>query len=156
VATDIKIEVEKDNPFLNRKEMVGFVEHEKDPTPSKAVIQKLLADKKKVKPEFVEVCNIYTLKGENKSKIVAKVWKDKEFPNLMEVAKQKAAEKAEKIKEEEEKTVEEEKKEEPEEDKVEKTEEEAEKKVEKKETKVETKLKVKKEKAEKSGGEKSS
>jgi len=95
----IETRIEKENPFLNRKELEYIIEHASEKTPSKAALQQFLAKELGVDIEKVDIRKIFTLPGFQKSKCIAFIWNDKKVPDLS-----KPAEKKEEIK-----TIEEEK-----------------------------------------------
>jgi len=99
----------RENPLLKRKELICSIEHEGDPTPSKAAVQAYIAKTEKIKPKNVEVKKIFSPKGGINSKVLVYFWKEKEVPVLEE----KKAESKEAPKSEGEKSKEAPKEEEP-------------------------------------------
>jgi len=88
----IEIQERKKNPLLKREEIIGVIEHDGNPTPSKAVVQKILASQEKVDPKYVEVEKILTGEGERIARVSARIWEEREFPVLLEEAMKKEKE----------------------------------------------------------------
>jgi ribosomal protein S24E len=82
---------EKENPLLKRKEIMIALDYEGKPTPSKADLQKLLADELKASIDSVEISRILSEVGICKGKVWIKVWKEKKVPIYSEINKEKAA-----------------------------------------------------------------
>jgi len=74
----------RENPLLKRKELICSIEHEGDPTPSKAAVQAYIAKTEKVKPKSIEIKKIFSPKGGINSKVLVYFWKEKEVPVLEE------------------------------------------------------------------------
>ncbi|MFH1420597.1 MAG: hypothetical protein ABIG30_01370 [Candidatus Aenigmatarchaeota archaeon] len=96
---------EKDNCFLKRKELNMKIDHAGGATPSKAVMQQLIAKQFKKSVENIEIMNIYSLTGENASLSKIFIWQEKKSKEKKEQAKQgeKKQEKSEENKPEEKK-----------------------------------------------------
>jgi len=75
----MKIDVidKKENPFLKRADLILTVDHAGKATPKKDELAKMIADKLKSVPEKVEIVYIFTESGLSKSKVKARVWKEK-------------------------------------------------------------------------------
>ncbi len=100
----MKIQVikEKENPLLKRKELLVALDYDGGATPSKAELQKSLAEELKVEIERVEVSKILSEIGMPKGKAWIKIWEEKKVPIYSEMKKEKAeSEKKEEKKEEE-------------------------------------------------------
>jgi len=100
----IETKIEKENPFLNRKELEFIIDHPSEKTPSKAAVQQFVAKETGNEIEKTEIRKIFTLPGFQKSRCIVFVWKDKKVPDLS-----KPVEKKEEIKTEEQKIKEEKK-----------------------------------------------
>lgn len=74
----VEIEKRKDNPFLDRKELEGEIEHPGDATPSNEALKEHLANELNVATEAIEVSKIFTIAGMQKSKFWAKELEDVE------------------------------------------------------------------------------
>ena len=133
----IQIIEQKENPFLKRTDLMFFIEHTGQATPKKEEVEKLIAEEFKSVPEKIEIVYIFTETGRAKSKVKARIWKEKivekpkkeeKKPKVEEVKKEikdeKPKEKSEEVKETEKSESKEEKSEEIK--KVEKPEEETE------------------------------
>jgi len=128
----MKIDVveKNENPLLKRTDLILTVDHTGQATPKKDELIKEISEKFSSVPENVEIIYIYTESGLAKSKVKAKIWKEKP-------PEKKVKKKEEKLKVE--KELIEEKPKEKKEEKVE------ERPTEKKEEKVEKKPTEKKE-----------
>jgi ribosomal protein S24E len=73
---------EKDNPYMKRKEVSASVEHAAGATPSRAVLQQLLAQEWGVKPEQVDIKGIFSNVGKPASRIKVHVWHEPKVPDL--------------------------------------------------------------------------
>ena len=83
----MKVEIveSKENPLLKRKEIVGLISHEGEPTPSKASVQAYISKIENVDPKHVDVKKIFSPKsGILQSKILVYIWEEKEVPVLEE------------------------------------------------------------------------
>jgi len=96
----------KENPFLKRIDLMLSIDHTRKATPKRDELEKMIADKFKSVPEKVEIVYIFSEAGLAKSKVKARVWKEK-----IVVKKEKKKEKKPEKPKKEAKT--EEKKEEP-------------------------------------------
>ena len=81
---DIQIVNEKENPLLKRKEILAFVDYQGGPTPSKADLQKVLAEHFKVNIENVEISKIMSEAGMSKGKVWIKIWQEKKTEESQE------------------------------------------------------------------------
>lgn len=75
VSMEILIKEEKENPFLNRKELMVEVKHEKSATPSKSELTKALASMLNVQEQQVVVDYILSKKGASISTAKVKLLK---------------------------------------------------------------------------------
>jgi len=132
---------EKENKLLKRKEILVRLDYEGKSTPSKAELQKILADHFKVKMENLEISKVLSEIGLTKGKAWIKIWEEKKVPIYSEIKKK--AEKEEKPEEKKEEPAEIKEETKPEESKPEEPEKKEEVKVEKpkKEKKPEVKIK---------------
>lgn len=89
----IEISSEKENPFMERKEMVLRISHENQPTPAKAAVQKVVAAELKTGPEHVDIRNIFSKKGLGESVARVYLWKEAKVKDLEKEAQKKAEEK---------------------------------------------------------------
>ena len=101
ITVKIKIESEKDNPYLKRKELDIIIEHPAAPTPQLSAVQQFLAKTLKKDVQQVEVKNIFSFSGASKSESKIFVWEEKKVPDLSKVVKEKKTkEEAKPVKEE--------------------------------------------------------
>jgi len=80
---------EKENPMLKRKEIFISLDYEKGSTPSKADLQKLLAEQLNANIENVEISKILSEVGLPKGKALVKIWEEKKVPIYSEMKKEK-------------------------------------------------------------------
>lgn len=117
----MKLEIlnENQNNVLRRKELQVAIDHENEPTPSKAALQELISKQLEHNKEKIDVRSIYSDKGRARSLSKIFVWEEPPPKKMKEEKKVEAKEeKTEKKKEESKAEVKEEKKEETEETKV--------------------------------------
>lgn len=74
----MKLEIlsEKQNPFLKRKELQAALEHENEPTPSRAALQELVAKQFNEPAEKVDVRTVYSDRGRSRSLSKIFVWEE--------------------------------------------------------------------------------
>ena len=82
---EITIVEEKENPFLNRKDIKLRLKHLGESTPSKATLTKELASRYSVEESQILIDYIFSVKGVGESFVKAKILPEK--PNLPEKAK---------------------------------------------------------------------
>jgi len=98
---NIQVIGEKENPLLKRREVLASIDYQGSSTPSKADLQKTLADHFKVNVDNVEISKIMSEVGMPKGKAWIKIWQEKKVPIYAELKKEKKKkEKKEKPKEE--------------------------------------------------------
>lgn len=97
----IEIKNQKDNPFLKRKELDVLIDHSGEPTPAKAAVQRLMAKELGKGVENVEIKNIFSIFGQQRSKSKIFVWDEKKVPDLSTVKKEKKEKKPRKDEKEE-------------------------------------------------------
>ena len=114
----IEIKIEKNNPFMKRKELIIEIDHEGGATPTKASVQKEIAKMKNVKPEHIDIRKIFSKRGIAKSEAKVFIWEEPKVKDLSKEAEKKEQ------KEEKEKEQPEEKKAETEKEKAEEQEKE--------------------------------
>jgi ribosomal protein S24E len=90
----------KENPFLKRTDLILMIDHAGQATPKKEEIIKEIAGKFDSSPEKVTVEYVLTEFGLTKSKVKAKVWKEKPPEKVKKVKKTEEAKKEEQPKEE--------------------------------------------------------
>lgn len=75
----MKIDVleKRENPILKRTDLLLKVDHDKQPTPKKDELAKVIADMFKSVPEKVEIIYIFSDVGITKAKVKARVWEEK-------------------------------------------------------------------------------
>jgi small subunit ribosomal protein S24e len=98
----MKIQVisEKENPLLKRKEILVSLNYEGGATPSRAELQKTMAEQFNVEIERVEVSKILSEIGMPRGKAWIKIWEEKKVPIYSEMKeKGKEEEKGEKVEE---------------------------------------------------------
>ena len=71
---------EKDNPLFKRKEILASVDYQGGSTPSKAALQKAIAEQFKVGADSVEIDKILSEIGMTKGKAWIKIWQEKKVP----------------------------------------------------------------------------
>jgi ribosomal protein S24E len=74
---EVQVISEKENEFFKRKDLRAVVKHANAPTPAKAEIMKLLAEKYSVDSTQVAIDYIFTKKGVAESLVKAKIMKEK-------------------------------------------------------------------------------
>ena len=72
---ELEIISEKENPFLERKEVIAKLSHPGEATPSKAKVEELLAKKYGVEVTHIKIDYIFSAFGKPESKVKAKVYK---------------------------------------------------------------------------------
>lgn len=88
----IQVVTEKENPLLKRKEIIIALDYDGKATPSKAELQKLLAEHFKASVDSIEISKLLSEIGIPKGKAWIKIWKEKKVPIYSEVKKEKAKE----------------------------------------------------------------
>jgi ribosomal protein S24E len=75
----MKIDVveKKENPFLKRTDLMLGVDHSGKATPNRDELEKMIAKKYKSIPEKVEIVYIFSEAGLSRSKVKARIWKEK-------------------------------------------------------------------------------
>lgn len=73
----INVLEERENPFLKRKDMMLVVDHTGTATPKIDNLRTKLAEQFKADAKKIEIVYILSQRGEAKSKVKAKIWKDK-------------------------------------------------------------------------------
>src|SRR4030042_3234135 len=73
VDMEITVTEEKENPFLNRKELKLQIKHAGEPTPSKAEMTKELVSKYSVDEKRVQIDFIFLIKGIGMSFAIVKI-----------------------------------------------------------------------------------
>ncbi len=75
---DMKTEIlsEKQNIFLRRKELQVAIEHENEPTPSKAALQELIVRQLNEVSEKIDVRSVYSDKGQARSLAKIFIWEE--------------------------------------------------------------------------------
>jgi len=91
----VEIKNEKENPFLKRKELNIIIEHPDAATPTKASLQQYLAKELKKDIQQIEIKNIFSVYGEQKSTAKVFVWEEKKAPDYSKIVKKKEGEKGE-------------------------------------------------------------
>ena len=97
-----EITKEKYNPFLKRKELVVDIDNTKETTPSKAVIQHLLAKESGKDVEHIEILDIMPSHGLPRSTARVFVWDEKIAKDMAkkEIKEEKTEEAKKEVKEE--------------------------------------------------------
>ena len=93
----------KENQFLKRTDVILTVDHKGQPTPKSEDIEKSIAEEFKSVPEKVEIIYIFSEAGLAKSKIKARVWKEKTIEKKKKIAPKEVEEKPAEAKVEEKK-----------------------------------------------------
>jgi len=89
VSTKLDIVEKKDNPFLKRTDLMLKVDHKGQATPKREELEKDIAKQFKSVPEKVEIVYIFSEAGLTKSKIKARVWKEKTVEKRIRKPKEK-------------------------------------------------------------------
>lgn len=79
----------KDNPFLKRTDLMLMIDHMGQATPKREDLEKDIAKQFKSVPEKVEIVYIFSEAGLTKSRVKARVWKER----IVEKKKRKPKEK---------------------------------------------------------------
>ena len=87
---------EKENPVIKRREIIISLDYEGKSTPSRAELQKILAERFKANIESVEISKVLSEVGLTKGKAWVKIWQDKKIPIYAEMKKEKAEKPVEK------------------------------------------------------------
>ena len=98
---DIQVISEKENLLLKRREVLASIDYQGGSTPSKADMQKTLADHFKVNVDNLEISKIISDVGMPKGKAWIKIWQEKKVPIYSELKKKKEEPKPEAPKPEE-------------------------------------------------------
>ena len=80
-------------PLLQRKSITYEIEHLKQATPSKKVLQEQVAKNLNVEPNLVSIRNVYTNFGMQKSQIIANIYEDEKNLKFLETPKGKTVKK---------------------------------------------------------------
>jgi len=83
---------EKENPLLKRKELLLSIDYEGGSTPSKAEMQKFLAEQLSANIENLEISKVLSEIGLTKGKAWVKIWEEKKIPLYSEVKKKAKSE----------------------------------------------------------------
>jgi len=83
---------EKENPLFKRKEILASLDYQGGSTPSKADLQKTLAEQFKVGIDSVEITKVLSETGLSRGKIWIKIWHEKKVPIYAELKKKGAEE----------------------------------------------------------------
>src|SRR3989344_4591755 len=84
VGENMKMSIvsEKENPYMERREIAVKITHDKNATPSKAVVQAEIAKEMKKDSENVQILSIHSENGIGISTGKAYVWKEKKVEDL--------------------------------------------------------------------------
>ena len=77
---NLDIVEDRENPLFKRRDVMAVVNFGSAATPSKAELQKAMAEKFKVAPESVEVTKVLSEVGMAKGRAWIKVWQEKKVP----------------------------------------------------------------------------
>ena len=86
---NIQVIKEKENPLFKRKEILAAIDYAGGSTPSKADLQKALADHFKVNTDKVEVSKVLSENGLSRGRAWIKVWHEKKIQIYSEIKKEK-------------------------------------------------------------------
>ena len=92
----IEITKEKENPVMKRKEVTIHIIHDKEPTPNRAAVQKIISKEIKQDPVHVDIRQLISRKGMGRSDAKVFVWKE---PKVKDLEKEAADAKKEEKKE---------------------------------------------------------
>lgn len=73
----MKLLEERENPILKKKDVMLELDHKGLPTPKKTEVESKIAEHFKTDVDKVEVVFIFSEFGQTKSKVKARVWKEK-------------------------------------------------------------------------------
>jgi|SRR3989338_3251101 len=90
----LSIVSEKENPYMERKELTVKMAHDKAATPSKAAMQAAIAQETKKDVEHVQVIDVQSENGMGSSVGRAYVWKEKKVDDLSKPKETKVEAKA--------------------------------------------------------------
>jgi small subunit ribosomal protein S24e len=85
---EIQIINEKENPLLKRREVLANINYQGGSTPSKAELQKILAEQLKANIENIEITKIISEVGLSKGRAWIKIWQEKKVPIYAELKKE--------------------------------------------------------------------
>ncbi len=88
----VEIITERENPFMDRIELMIEIDHTGAATPRKAEVQKAVSELKSVEPERVDVRKIFSKKGIGKSEAKIFIWKE---PKVKDLSKEEVEKKKE-------------------------------------------------------------
>lgn len=88
----VQILTEKENPLLKRKEIILTIDYDGGATPSKAELQKMVAEQLKANIENVEIAKILSEIGIPRGKAWVRIWQEKKVPIYSEAKKEKPKE----------------------------------------------------------------
>jgi ribosomal protein S24E len=80
---------ERENPLFKRKEILASIDYQGGSTPSKADLQKALAEQFKVAIDSVEITKVLSETGLTRGRAWIKVWHEKKVPIYAEIKKEK-------------------------------------------------------------------
>jgi len=80
---------EKENPLFKRKEILASIDYQGGSTPSKADLQKMLAEQLKVSIDSVEITKVLSETGLTRGRAWIKIWHEKKVPIYAELKKEK-------------------------------------------------------------------
>jgi len=86
---NIQVISEKENQLVKRKEIIAIIDYQGLSTPSRADLQKHLADQFKVGMDSVEISKLLSEVGISKGKAWIKIWNEKKVPIYSELKKEK-------------------------------------------------------------------
>jgi len=89
----VQIITEKENPLLKRKEVIISIDYDGGATPSKAELQKMVAEQLKANIENIEIAKILSEIGIPRGKAWVRIWQEKKVPIYSEIKKEKKEEK---------------------------------------------------------------
>ena len=97
----MKIDIieKRENPFLKRTDLLLSIDHKGQATPKRDDLEKDIANQFKSVPEKVEIIYIFSEAGLTRSKVKARVWKEKIVEKKIRKGKEKKPKKEVKPKE---------------------------------------------------------
>jgi ribosomal protein S24E len=84
---DVQVINERENPLFKRKEILVSVDYKGSSTPSRADLQKILAEQFKVGVDSLEIEKIMSEVGLSKGKVWINIWNDKKVPIYADMKK---------------------------------------------------------------------
>ena len=92
ISIKFEISLQKENPYMKRKELSVDIDHSSESTPSKAALQQLLSKELRKEIEHIDIRDIFSGKGIANAKARVFVWEEPKAQDLSKVVKKKSGE----------------------------------------------------------------